>query len=519
MAHGPSMQTTSLQFLNYSNAQVRPIAWQVLAAFDKTLDPSIDFFTLDSSLLDGPDILAPSDNNVIQEWDKYTYTDYSSRVISIETNREVTEPSSIVQSYADVTLNNYDNYFTPNSGSPIDQFILPKRPFRLLMGFGNETVPVFVGLSEKMPTLDKTSRTASFHLIDFLSIIFEKDIGNTEILLDNTTTEILDVLFQAVGLLPAQYELDNSFNTIPFFYVNKGDKLGPIVKELMEAEQGRLYLDEQGVIRFRNRQNYATDTVYNFSKTNTLDYSVSDDDDIINYAKLKLNILEVQPEQSVYEQSVPIYVPAGDTVEIFANLNDPATSVTTPVYSPVSVESSHFITTQDIEGLLAYTDISLATIDKFSTAVKLTFENTGTLNGYVYAVDLWGTPVKQVDTILIEEKDQASIDEFEERVYELDTKYIQTKSNGITKAAIMVDDYKDYGSMVELEVKGNPALQIDDGLNLNLDGYQGTHVITKIINGISDGRYRQRITAKFKEPRLYFILDQSLLDGTDVLAP
>jgi len=83
----------------------------------------------------------------------------------------------------------------------------------------------------------------------------------------------------------------------------------------------------------------------------------------------------------------------------------------------------------------------------------------------------------------------------------------------------LIDDYKDYGSLVDLDVKGNPALQIDDGLDLNLDGYQGIHTITKIVNGMSDSSYWQRITAKIRDPRHYFILDDSVLDGDDVLTP
>lgn len=513
------MQTTGLAFRQRAAGHLRPLAWQLRASFDKQIDDSIDFFELDTSLLDGDDLLAPTDSNIIAEWDKYSYADYSDRVIDMEVTREVTEPYSIVQSYADVTLNNYDNYFTPNSGSPIEDFILPKRPFRILMGFGAETVPVFVGLSEKMPRLDKQSRTVTFHLIDFLTLIFDKEVGETTMLLNSSTSEILSELFQGVGLLPSQFDLDDSFNRVPYFFVKKGVKLGSVVQDLMKAEQGRLYLDELGVIRFKNRQNYSTTSVYSFDKANTIDYHVSDEDDIINYVKLKANILELQSEQSVWEQALPIYVPVGATVEVWGTLNHPTTAITTPVYSEVQVESSHFRATQDSTGNTPYADIDLVSDDLFGDTAKLVFENTGSLNGYVFAIDLWGTPIVQADTILVEEKDQTSIDNFEERLYELETPYIQTRNDAISKAAIMVDDFKDYGSLVDWDAKGNPALQIDDVVDLDLDGYQGDHVITKIVQGMSLGKYWQRLRGKSKAPRMYFILDSSVLDGTDVLAP
>lgn len=513
------MQTTSTQFLNKAHASIRPLSWELKAAFDKVLDPSIAIFKLDSSLLDGIDVLAPEGSNVVQQWDKYRYTNYSDRVISLEVTREVVEPSSIVQSFADITLNNYDDYFTPNSGSPIDALILSQRPFRIFMGFGDENVSMFVGLSDKMPTIDKTARTVSFHLIDFLTILFDKEIGDSQILLGYSTSEILSYLFQQQGLLPDQYVLDDSFNRIPFFFVNKGDKLGTIVNDLMIAEQGRLYMDAIGVIRFKNRQNYSTDSVWNFNKANTIDYSVSNEDDIINSVKLTCDIMAVQSNQSVWQQSQAVLVSKGGSVDVWANLTDPVTSITTPVYSSESAEASIYIPTYDIDGTLPYPSIALTSITSFSTAIKMTFTNSGASDAYIFAIDVWGTPVKQVDTILVEDEDATSINNFGERIYAYETRYIQTKDNALSKAAIMLNDYKDYGSIVNFDVKGTPALQVDDGVNLDLDGYQGVHTITKLIDNMTNGQYRQSITAKNRTLTTYFILNKSLLNGTDVLTP
>lgn len=516
------MQTTSLGFRQKAAGNVRPLSWGLRASFDKTFDDDITFFTLDSSLLDGSDVLAPNDNNIIALWDKYSYADYTERVISMEVTREWTEPSSIVQTYADITLNNYDDYFTPNSGSPIDQYILPRRPFRILMGFGGEVVQTFVGLSEKMPQINKDAGTASFHLIDFLSLIFSKTVPEPYMLLDYSTDEILDVIFQQLGLLPDQYVLDHGFNRIPFFFVNKDDSVGTVIEELMKAEQGRLYLDELGIIRFKNRQNYDATEVYSFSESSVIDYTPSDESEIINSVKLNMDVLAVQADQSVWTQSEAQAVQAGDSIDIWANLSDPVTSVLEPEYSSESIEASYFTTTLDEAGTLPYTGIGLTSITSFGSSVKMTFENTGSSDGFVYAIDLWGSPVKTIDTLLIEDKDDTSITKFDEQVYELDTKYIQDRNNGINKAAIILNDYKDYGSSLDMEVKGNPALQIGDPIGMDLPGYTTTHIITKKVDIISDSKYTQRLTAKGKSVQRYFILSSddvamSLLDGEDVL--
>jgi len=526
------VQTTSLQFTEQADANIAVPSWRVSASFDKVYDPSVEIFTLDVSLLDGPDILALDDSDVVTEWDKYLYTDYSDRVLFVETTRQVVEPSSMVQTMADVTFKNDDDFFTPNSGSPIDQYILPKRPFRIFMGFKGEVVPLFVGLSEKMPTINKTQGTATFHLIDFLSLILDREVPQTAMLLNYSTGEILSELFGEVGILPDQMSIDTSFNRIPFFFVEKGIKLRTVVEKLMIAEQGRLYLDELGIITFKNRQNYSTTPVWSFDKTKTIDYDVSGEDDIINSVKIKMNILSVMSEQSVWESAEVYTVPAGGTKQVWVNLTDPITSVVTPIYATQSEFYSHFLASSDTAGEFPYADISVDSIYSFGKSVLITFENTGATTGYVTAVDLWGTPVKTIDEIIVQDFDQTSIDAFDEQKFEFETEYIQDEDQGISMAAVMVNDYKDLASIVSIDVQGNPALQLDDMITLDLDGFQGDHIITKITNimrvegGIENPsmNYEQRITAKFKEPIQYFILssdsvDMSLLDSDAVLMP
>lgn len=519
------MQSTTTTFRQLAAGHVRPLTWQLRMSFDKAFDDTVSFFTLNDSVLNGVDVLKTTDGDNVMPWDQYAYINLSDRVISLEVTNEEVEPYSMVQSIADITLNNYDNYFTPNSGSPIDQYILPKRPVRIYMGFGLNALPQFVGLTEKMPEIDEKSKTVTFHAVDFLSYILDREIDQTVMLEGYSTSQILEYLFGLMGLLPTQYVVDDtSFNVINYFAVEKGTKFQSIVRDLMEAEQGRLYMDELGVIRFLNRQNYSTTSQYTFSKRNVNNYSVSNEDDVINYVKLTCNVLEEQPEQSIYEQSERVYIPAGTSKTIWVSTNDPITDATQPVYSATDIQSSHYISTVDSDGVVPYTDIVVDSMDVFSTAVKLVFENVGLSNGYVYSMDLWGTPVKVVDTIIVEDSDPTSIADLELRPYTFETKYIQDRNAAISKAAIMINDYKDYGSILDIETKGTTALQIGDTVTLDLDGYQGQYIITKKYNALADAKLTQRLRVKFKEAQSYFILSsdtvaKSLLGGSEVLLP
>lgn len=523
------MLTTTARYDTLVAQDVRPITWKLRAAFDRTFDDNIDFFTLDTSLLDGIDVLAPEGSPSILRWDKFEYTDYSDRLISMEVTKEEEDPHSTVQAYADVTLNNYDGFFNPGSASAIGDFILPRRPFRLLMGFGDEDLPQFVGLSEKMPEIDKQARTARFHLIDFLSYLFDQDISESVIMEDTKTSDVLDYLFQLMGLLPAQYDLSSSINNIKFFYVDKGEKFGPVAKRLMEAEMGRLYLDELGVIRFKNRYSYNLTPVATFDESNVIDYSVSSDSQIINSVKIVSRVLGVQEAQTIWIMPESYFISAGATVEIWAEFADPVTTSVDPIYSATPINDSYFTSKISAEGA-AYLDIDFDSIDLFSKSAKLTFTNSGASDALITSLDLWGTPAKVVQGILVEEKDQASITKYDgelpEGAYQIDNEYIQTENDATSRALLLLNDFSDYGAIMELNVKANPALQVGDAVDLNLADIDETvdpdttHVIQKIENIIGLGQpMMQRLKVKRKTILSWFILDQSLLDGDDVLAP
>lgn len=512
------MQTTSLQFRQRAAGHVRPLAWGVRASFNKSFDDATTFFTLDTSVLNGPDLLAPTDESIIQIWDQYEYTDYTDRALSIEVTREEVEPYSVAQAFADITLNNYDNYFTPNSGSPIQNDILPRRPFRALLGFGSEALPQIVGLSEGMPEVDKGSRTASFHIIDFMSYLLDQDISETIILENVQTHEVLDYLFQFMGLTDDQYTLDDSLNTIKFFYVEKGTKFSHVVNKVMEAEIGRLYMDEIGVIRFKNRYSYDLTPVMTFDKSNVIDYSVGEESTIINSVKIISNVRAVQPEQSIWVSATPTLVNVGQSVVLWAEFEDPVTTATPPIYSADETNESYFTSNLNEDGTGVYSDISV-TLELFSKSAKLTFENTGASNAFITAIDLYGTPAKVVETIKVEETDQTSIDKFDEQLHEIDNEYIQDESNAQSRALILLHDYAEYGAGLEIEVKGSPALQMGDAVALDLDGYQGIFTITKTINVLSEGQFRQRLRVRQKTVATFFTLDVSVLDGDDLLSP
>lgn len=515
------MQAVSDHFMNLAEGGLRPLNWQLRISFDKTFDDDIDFFTISSdaspmSLLDGIDVLAPSDNNVVQEWDKYDYADYTDRVMQMEWSREEDIPFSVSQAMADVTLNNYDSYFTRGS-SPLDPNVLPRRPIRLLSGFKDVAIPQFVGLTETVPQVDKAARTASVHCIDFLSFLFDKPLDQTVMLQNVRTDEALDYLFQLFGLLPSQYVLDEGFNQIKFVYWEKGKKLGEAIKDLMQAEMGSLYMDELGIIRFRNRIKPTTASVMSFDSSNIIDYQLSDETKIINVVEINANVREVQSMQPVYTLSEPIQLLAGQTKDEFFNLDDPITSL-----GDITLLANSQI---DGEGTDLSANVSVDDVDAFATAVKITFTNSGA-NAYITDLEIQGTPAKAVgDPLYVRFEDTTSVDDFEEQILTIDNDFIQSQDAANSLGLTILNYYKDYANTIELDVKGNPALQLGDNVDVDADEISDTYTITKITNILeSPGKYAQRIVGKIFNIPDFFILSSddtamSILNGEAVLSP
>lgn len=342
------MQTVTSDFNTKAQGYMRKLATRALMSFPRAYQSSVSFFTIGVSTIGGTDIIKGS-GSVIAEWDKYQYDDYSYRIKSIEVTRQEEMVNSTTLAQADFVVENHDNYFTPNRGSAIQNFILPYRPVKLYGGFGSEAIPQFTGLTEKMPTIDEKNKTASFHAIDFMYSLFNRPLDQAVMYQDKRTDEILADLLVAFGIAPTQYTFDVGFNIIKFAFFDKGSKFGDVVKELMEAEMGRFYMDEQGVIRFKNRQNYSSSPVWFFNETSIIDIQTSKQDDIINVVTVKANVREVQAKQKYWELQSAVMIPANGTLDVWADFNDPVTSVDLPQYV-VGATTSLFTTNKAEDG-------------------------------------------------------------------------------------------------------------------------------------------------------------------------
>lgn len=515
------MQVVPQQFTDMAKGDVRSHSWGAKVSFTKAYDDDITFFTLNQSLLNGMDILGTVANNPIAAWDYYEYADYTDRVTYMSWDRSLEFPFSIASARADFQLANTDKYFTPNSTSPIKDYILPKRPVRLLSGFRNMIIPQFVGLTQGMPSVNDREGTATFTALDFLTQIYEMPIRETLLMVNARTDQVLAHIFSDFGLTPSQYDLAKARNTIPFlWFLSEQQTAGDVIRKLMEAEGGMLWLGEDGVIRFRPRLEQPSEPVYELNDTEIVDISVATDTQIINTVIFSGEMRRLAGYQSIYtkteggEQNI---IPAGDTASFFANLEDPSIDIVAPTAGEQAGTSwfqAKNLGGENVGG------VTVASVYSFTNSYKIDFTNSNAFNVDISQMELFGNPAKVYGTIddkVVEY--QPSIDKYEANPLFINNNFIQTESQMQSLGLTILDDYAEYASIINLEAKGNPALQLGDIVEVNYKQYTGEYRIIGMSSSLQQGKATQNLKLRSYEPRTWFQLNVSQLNGSDLLAP
>lgn len=464
------MLLVSSHFLARADGTMRPISWALFISFARELLPATGFFTVGESIVGGSDIIKGAED-VVQQWDKFQYLDYSDRLLSVDWSQTIDPIYSVQSALGDLVLNNSDNYLSA------DNFALPYRPVRLSVGFGNtmtgdpELLPQFVGVTTEAPTIDRITNTASYTLTDFLGTLFNRKLDQAVMLTNVRTDQALDALLQIVGLSPTQYDLDPGFNIIPFVYFDPTTLFGDAAQQLMLAEMGRLFMSETGRVTFHNRQHDGdNESVWMFDGHNVIDFTSATEDNIVNLVQVTSSPLEVQQNQPYYQLSTGFEVPPGATVQEWPNFSDPVLSVDPPVYIDDATTSSFTTNTlEDGSGSPVTSGIMLG-VQLFATSFQMNFTNTNGFPVWITDIQLYAAPAKSVDTITVVEQDDDSIAQYDEHPLSpaVNNNFFVDEDSMISFAKKVLSQQAAFGQVQTLTVKSNPALQNGDVVTVKL---------------------------------------------------
>lgn len=528
------MIATSDLFTSVANGTIRPLALNAKISFTKERDADVAWFTLDSSTLDGTDILGTDSADAIQLWDAYKWDDVTEDIIGMNWSRSVEFPYNVQSALCEVQLNNIAQKYTyGNNESPYKSNILPKRPMRTYAGFMKagvaEVVPVFIGLTQKMPRYSGLNDSqATFSAQDFLSEIAQTQLNQTVMLRNVRTDEAIATILDAYGMDSSMYDLAQGINVIPFLVFEKGLNAGNILQKLVQAENGALWLDEKGIIRFEPRTADVGKTpVWTFNESNIISISPSRTDGIVNRVKIKSDIREVQAKQPIfsmlnedgYTKSADddsYRIPANGRLVVWLSMEDPIWSATlTPVLNGDADDSS--FQALNLAGTAVTSGIT-ASGTLFSDSIKMIFTNSTNEPVSISFLEVWGEPAKVVDTISYDAYDEDSVEQFGEMVLDVtDNDYFGSYANADSYAENVLSRRAGYSPTIELEVKGNPALQLGDVVKIT-HKYTGEFKIIGIKSSITNNAgFTSKLTVERFKVMSAFTLDKSILNGTDVL--
>lgn len=533
------MQTVSDDWGNKTAQGKRRIGFGVLVSWLRTVNSGVKYFTINQSTIGGSDIIKGG-GDFVTFFDKYQYDDVSPFVMSVAVQKNIGQfPYGIIQAQADVELDNTTKKFLPNYDTTIGSGILPNRPIKISLGIEDEFMKLFTGFTSQ-PNITLNNRTVQMHAFDAFDFINSYKSTISGAFVNAPFHNIVASGMAEMGFSSTQYVIDKSLQQNIGYLATYNKTWGEIFRKGTEAEQALMFVDENGTIRFWNRQHFLTASgiarfQLSYSKIQDIQWQNTP---IINDVIVKAKPRAVQARQKIWENTSPIELPGGEDTDLFIDFTDdfgdlPTTSVSIPKYITTASGSQSFYSTNEFSdgsGQARNDQVTLIESYSFGKTLKLTFRNAFTSTMYLPQLAIYATPAKVTQVIEERYEDQDSIDTFGRNPSNngepltIENDLIQDKSTANSLAYTLVKEYKSPGKryLCPIAVQSDPALQIGDAglLLINDTNEVKTVYITGITNVIDRGGiYSQVLEVEERTIKSYFTINQSKIGGSDSIAP
>jgi hypothetical protein len=202
----------------------------------------------------------------------------------------------------------------------------------------------------------------------------------------------------------------------------------------------------------------------------------------------------VKNESEVWRNGIEEEITAGQTLEIWADFEDPVSTLTDPIGQ---TDYTAFAQTQGA-GTDMTSDVSIV-MTGFTKAAKLEITNNHISDtAYLNFLRLRGTPATVDYEIKEVFEDSTSIGHYNERQIELINQYIDNRKFARNMAKDLVRRYKNPNEVIRLKIRGVPQLQLRDQVRVkepDLDVYKYYRILR--IQGILErGSFTQNLTLR-----------------------
>lgn len=508
------MQSVAAAFTAEGRARSRQVSGKTLVSWKRDLSTN-RMFTIGVSSIGGDDYIA-GPAGVQSAWNKYYYFDESAYAMDIDYERALDMPlGGVSKSLADVRLDNTSGRFIPDymgGRSELFTALDPGKPIIINSGFKvngvDQTIPQFVGVLNKSPKVSTRHKTVELQAVDFVEHLSNRYVDDTAMFTGLRTDQVIENILSGLGFATAQYELDTGINTIPFALFERGTKFVDIIDEVTAAEMGHFYQDEEGVLRFENRQHW-DDSVFatTLFTADVLEAEAPNEDHLINVVEIESKPRSKQPLQLIFQLSSSLEILAGETRELFVNFDDPMIEIQDPVWVAN--------TASDGSGS-AVTNITLVIAGEFATAAKYLFKNNTAATAYITQLTINGRPAKVLEEIYYRAQDDSSVTAYDERPVRINNNYIQSQSWARSFASLLLDTFSEPENLIKLTIRARPELQMGDLVSWGGHYWRIFSIKTQL--SPSSG-FVQELSLLQRPGATYFRIGVSSIGGTDAIAP
>ncbi len=300
---------------------------------------------------------------------------------------------------------------------------------------------------------------------------------------DKRADELLELLAWAAGLTISEYTFEQGTLTIPYAWFNEDESIWYYMKKVAEAEGGRVFFDRQGKLRFWNKNHYINNqtTKYNYSfdsNISDINFEVSSEK-IINHVIVKAKPREELSNRIVWALSGYETIAPSSSIEYEIVVDDPCTVLNEPT------ANDDFLANTESNGS-GDDRTSFVTITNFDAKAKkatMTINNTHVSDTiYLTIFQVKGQPAVVKHEIEVDVKDTDSVAKYKNRELTIENDYIQDVDYAEALAKRRIIELRDPLSFIELEVIGNPEIEVGDVCTVQ-DSYDGTIKLeSKILN-------------------------------------
>lgn len=513
----------------------RSIVGNLLVSWKKDRSTTNRQFQIGISSIGGPDIIG-ANPGAIGSPGQYRYFDESDYLLGVAYERSLSQPiGGLNKALAEALLDNTSGRFLPDymgGNSELHTAILPRRPFLINAGFNfegiDQTIPQFAGTLVKTPKVDVRGRQVQLEGADYTDFFWNRYVDDESMFTSERSDVVLETILQSMGMATSQYELDTGMNIIRFGLFPRGSRWADHIHEIVQAENGQFYQDEEGKFRFENRQHWTQYPHFNvqrdISTAQVLEAELPGEDHIINVVEVKGTPREVEDDQIIYDKEEyaggeAVLLSPGVNTDVWVNFNDPIFAFDTPTAKDTSstTQTSYFgaNTQADGTGTDITSSVTLVGIDKFTQASRLVFRNNHASAGYLNELVLWGRPARRTGDIYYREVYGSSVTDYEERAFKIENQYIQEPDWAQSLAGMILESYAQPENLQKLTIRAIPELQLGDLVSWQGRNWQIFNIESQLNPSVG---FVQELTMLQRTIVKYFQIGISSIGSSDQIA-